>query len=343
VLEPTTLTVEAAISDIGAAIFGCGGTRLSDDEISFFKEANPAGLILFSRNIESPDQLTAIIGEMKSLLGRDHLAVLVDQEGGRVQRLGPPHWRKLPPMGVFGELYKKDANRAEAALRANTDLLAAQLRSVGITVNCLPVLDVPVAGGDNIIGDRAFCSDPQIIAKLGSIVCDTLNQAGILPVLKHIPGHGRAGVDSHKSLPVVEATLEQLKATDFAPFCALSGALLAMTAHVIYSAVDPDNPATFSSKVIDEIIRSHMGFEGLLMSDDLSMNALGDALGGALGRDFGSRAKRAIAAGCDIILHCNGNMAEMTAVAENAGTILPTRYNLLKSALIKGAQARQDP
>jgi beta-N-acetylhexosaminidase len=286
-----------------AFIAGCAGLELTADERAFFAEARPWGLILFRRNVESPDQLRALTSSFRDLLGGD-AAVLIDQEGGRVQRLGPPHWPAYPAAARFARL-GDDERLARLAAR----LIAADLRDLGIDVDCLPVLDVPAPHAHQIIGDRAFSDDPAEAARLGRAAALGLMQGGVMPVMKHIPGHGRALADSHLELPTVTASREELE-RDFAPFRANADLPAAMTAHVVYQALDPLHPATQSRLVVDGVIRGDIGFDGLLMSDDLSMNALG-------GRYF-ERAARAFAAGLDLALHCNGDLAEAGAVAQAA-------------------------
>lgn len=292
-----------------SAIYGCAGTELSDAEKRFFREARPWGFILFARNIIDPDQLLHLTSSLREAAGHD-APILIDQEGGRVQRLRPPHWRAWPAGRRYGEIYEQDSERGLHAARLGARLIAAELRSVGVTVDCLPVLDVPVRGAHDVIGDRAYGNEPGLIAALGLAVAEGLMSGGVLPVVKHMPGHGRARCDSHKNLPVVDASLEELEGRDFAPFHALRALPLAMTAHVVYTALDPDYPATTSATVIGETIRGRIGFEGLLMSDDLSMKALKG--------DFEARTRASLAAGCDLVLHCNGDMAEMEAVAAEA-------------------------
>ncbi len=298
------------MTSIQSAIYGCASTSLSDAEKSFFKESNPVGLILFARNIDNPNQLKMLVDEFKVTISHDHPLILVDQEGGRVQRMTSPHWRKAPALGLFSDQDADYEAMAKKALDHNIRLLARDLVEVGINVDCLPLLDVIMDGADNIIGDRAFGSNPDIVSKYGKVVIDALLDEGVLPIIKHIPGHGRAMVDSHLDLPVVAATLEDLVETDFKPFKALSDAPLAMTAHIIYQAIDPDNCATQSSAVIQEIIRDHIGFSGLLMSDDLSMKALKGSMA--------ERSLRSLEAGIDLLLHCNGDMAEMQDIASVA-------------------------
>jgi beta-N-acetylhexosaminidase len=291
-------------------IFGCRGQKLTADERTLFKEAEPWGFILFARNCDNPAQVRALVAGLRDCVGREDAPVLIDQEGGRVQRLKPPHWRIAPPAARFGVLYQRDPAKAREALKLNMRLIAAELAALGITVDCLPVLDVPAPGAHDIIGDRAYSPRPEVVAELGRVACDALLEAGVLPVIKHLPGHGRATADSHVQLPRVDAPRAALEATDFAPFRALSGMPLGMTAHVVYDAIDPERAATVSPIVIDEVIRGHIGFDGLLMSDDISANM--KALDGA----YRSRAERALSAGCDMLLHCNGERGEMEEVAE---------------------------
>jgi beta-N-acetylhexosaminidase len=298
---------------IGAFICGCRGLEFTPDEIAFVRESDPWGFILFKRNIDSPDQVRALTGHFRKLVGRDDAPVLVDQEGGRVQRLGPPHWPSYPAARRFGEIYAGDPLSGLAAARWTARLIADDLYRLGITVDCLPVGDVPQPGSHDVIGDRAYAEAPEPVALLARAAMTGLMGGGVLPVVKHVPGHGRAHADSHLSLPVVDAPREALERCDFVPFAALADAPMAMTAHVVYSALDPETPATLSADIIGSVIREDIGFAGLLMSDDLSMKALAGSLG--------ERAGGAIAAGCDIALHCNGDLEEMEAVAANAGTL----------------------
>lgn len=290
-------------------IFGCAGTELSAQEAGFFEQIQPAGFILFARNCDTPDQIRRLIRAFQNTQQGEERLILVDQEGGRVARLRPPHWPSYPPAAEFGKLAAVDLEQAIEAVRLNTRLIAHDLADLGFNVDCLPVLDVPNAGAHDVIGDRAFGADPTLVASLGRAACEGLLAGGVLPVIKHIPGHGRAGVDSHESLPRVDASLQELKQTDFAPFKALAAESLAMTAHVVYEAIDADAPATTSRNVIEDIIRGEIGFDGLLMSDDLSMNALDGSIA--------DRTRQSLAAGCDIVLHCNGEFDEMTEIASN--------------------------
>ncbi|QQS13745.1 MAG: beta-N-acetylhexosaminidase [Rhodospirillales bacterium] len=290
-----------------AAIFGCAGARLGADERAFFRDVDPLGFILFARNVETPAQVRALTSELRGCVGRADAPVLIDQEGGRVARLKPPYWRVAPPASVFGELYDHDRAAAVEASRLNGRLLAADLTPLGIDVDCAPVLDVPVAGAHGVIGDRAFGHAPATVAALGRAQADGLLAGGVIPVIKHIPGHGRARADSHFELPSVDASRAELEATDFAPFRALADLPWAMTAHVLYRGLSGNQPATTSAPVVRDVIRGHIGFDGLLISDDLSMKALGGA--------FEERTAAALDAGCDVVLHCNGAMDEMVAVA----------------------------
>lgn len=288
-------------------IFGCSGPALTPNERAFFTAQQPAGFILFSRNVEAPAQLAALITELKATTKTGRPAVLIDQEGGRVRRLGPPHWPDFPPMANFGRQYGNSPAHALAALRLNLARIALELRRLGVNVNCLPVLDLHVEGADEIIGDRAFSNDPVVTAELGKATVEAMMEFGCLPVIKHIPGHGRAPADSHEALPVVEASLAELAAWDFRPFSACATAPLAMTAHVAFRAIDGERPASLSKKIVSEIIRGHIGFRGLLISDDIGM--------GALDGDFGERTAAVLEAGTDLVLHCGGDLDEMEAVA----------------------------
>ncbi len=289
------------------AIYGCAGPVLSAAERGFFREVRPWGFILFGRNIENPDQIRALVSALRETVNDFAAPILVDQEGGRVARLKPPLWPQRPPASHFGALYAQSQEKAREATYLNARLIAHDLSSLGINVDCLPVLDVPAPGAHDIIGDRAFAADPATIIDLGRAQIEGLMDGGVLPVMKHIPGHGRAGADSHLTLPRVSATVEELSASDFVTFRSLDSCPIAMTAHVVYDSIDPQRPATTSPKVIRDVIRGEIGFEGLLMSDDLSMKALDGPL--AL------RAKAALFAGCDLALHCNGDMDEMKDVA----------------------------
>ncbi|MBI2236888.1 MAG: beta-N-acetylhexosaminidase [Magnetospirillum sp.] len=319
-----------------AAVFGCTGLALSDDERRFFAAVRPLGFILFARNIDTPEQVRALVTSLRDSIGRADAPVLIDQEGGRVQRLRPPHWRSAPPGAVFAELAGRDAAKAREALYLNFRLIGRELAALGIDVDCAPVLDVPVPGAHDVIGDRAYGRDPARVAELGRVVCEGLLDEAVLPVIKHIPGHGRAMVDSHLSLPVVEASRAELEAEDFPSFRALRDAPWAMTAHVVYTALDDRAPATTSARVIGEIIRGVIGFDGVLVSDDLSMKALGGS--------FEERTRASLDAGCDLVLHCNGVMAEMLAVAAALRPLSEVaRERLGRAAAMKRHAAPVDP
>jgi beta-N-acetylhexosaminidase len=322
------------------AFFGLSGLTLTDNERGFFREQNPAGYILFARNIESRAQVQALNATLKDLAGRARLPILVDQEGGRVARLRPPLSPAFPPARVFGDLFARDPQAAIAAARVNGKAIALDLLDLGFTVDCLPCIDVPVPGAHDIIGDRAYAPDPVLVAILGKSSMDGLHAGGICGVVKHVPGHGRAGADSHLELPTVTSSRAEL-AQDFAPFRALADAPMAMTAHVVYTSIDAQNCATHSATVIDQIIRSDIGFQGLLMSDDLGMKALASGDNDAR-RDFAIRAARSIAAGCDIALHCSGDMAEMEGVALGLGAITPLARQRLDSAMAMPASQPHD-
>lgn len=311
---------------VGAFICGCGGLALTPDEIAFLRESDPWGLILFKRNIDSPAQVRALTEHFRKLVGRQ-APVLVDQEGGRVQRLGPPHWPRYPAARRFGEIYADDPLSGLAAAKWAARLIADDLLPLGITVDCLPVGDVPQPGSHDVIGDRAYAGEPEPVALLARAAMAGLMEGGVLPVVKHVPGHGRAHADSHLSLPVVDTPRADLARTDFLPFAALCDAPMAMTAHVVYTALDAELPATLSAKIIRSVIRGDIGFDGLLMSDDLSMKALAGSLG--------ERARGAIAAGCDVALHCNGDLAEMQAVAADAGTLAGAALARAEAALAR--------
>jgi beta-N-acetylhexosaminidase len=291
-----------------AAIFGCAGLKLSTPERLFFTTCNPVGFILFGRNIDSPAQVRELVESLKSCVGHSQPLILIDQEGGRVARLRPPHWPIYPPAANFGALYATDKQAGEEAVMLNARLIADDLYQLGVNVDCTPVVDIFQETAADIIGDRAYGGEPSVVAQLARKVCEGLLRGGVLPVVKHIPGHGRARVDSHLELPVVDTPLDVLRNIDFAAFRQLADAPLAMTAHVIFSAIDPDNPATVSKSVIDDVVRGDIGFDGLLMSDDLSMKALDGTME--------ARTTAAIQAGCDVVLHCNGDTDEMMAVAQ---------------------------
>ncbi|MGJ0509330.1 MAG: beta-N-acetylhexosaminidase [Methylocystis sp.] len=291
-----------------AFICGLKGLTLDADERAFLRDAAPWSVILFRRNVDSREQVARLTADVRDALGRQ-APVLVDQEGGRVQRLTTPHWRAYPSAARF-EPAARNAAQAERLAWLGARLMAHDLREVGIDIDCLPVLDTPAEGSHAIISDRAYSRDPSRVARLGRAAAEGLMAGGVAPVMKHIPGHGRARADSHLELPVVDASRAELEAVDFRPFAANADLPMAMSAHVVYTAIDSSAPGTQSSVVVNEIIRGVIGFDGLLMTDDLSMKALS---GG-----FRQRAERAIAAGCDMVLHCNGDLAEARPVAEGA-------------------------
>jgi beta-N-acetylhexosaminidase len=295
---------------VHAFISGCAGTSLSVEEIAFFKSAKPWGLILFRRNVVDRAQVKALTDAFREAVGREHAPVLVDQEGGRVQRLGPPNWRKYPAAASFEGAKRNDPYVTRDLVRLSARMMAHDLREVGITVDCAPVLDVPAPGSHQIVGDRAFAADPARAGLLARACAEGLLAGGVLPVIKHMPGHGRALADSHLELPVVDASREELVATDFVAFRALADMPMAMSAHVVFTALDRKKPATTSKKIVREIMRGELNFDGLIMSDDLSMKALSG--------DMRERTEAVFKAGLDMALHCNGELAEMELVAEAA-------------------------
>jgi beta-N-acetylhexosaminidase len=293
-----------------AMILGCSGKSLTPDEIAFYRDERPWGFILFARNVGDSDQVRDLVAEMRDSVGRPGAPVFIDQEGGRVQRLRPPIAPNYPAGSALGGLYRSDPDIGVRATWLLSRLHAFDLAKLGITADCLPVLDVPIEGSSEVIGARAYGNDPETVAILGRAAAEGLMAGGVLPVMKHMPGHGRAFADTHFELPTVDASLEELRAHDFAPFKALNTLPMGMTAHVVFSAIDPTAPATTSEKVVREIIRGEIGFDGLLMSDDTSMKALSG--------DFREKAQAILAAGVDMVLHCNGVMEEMAGIA--AGT-----------------------
>jgi beta-N-acetylhexosaminidase len=295
---------------IKAFICGVSGLTLRDEERAFLRAEQPWGFILFRWNARDRAQVAALVAEMRSAVGRPDAPVLMDQEGGRVQRLRPPEWPAYPAGALFGRLYGKSKEQGLRAAWLSARLIADDLAELGVTVDCLPLADVPIAGADDVIGDRAYGNDPVTVAAVAQAVTDGLEAGGVLPILKHIPGHGRATADSHEMLPVVDTPAAELERTDFAAFRPLKGLPMAMTAHVVFTALDRAQPATTSATIIADVIRGSIGFQGLLMSDDVSMNALQGTLG--------ERARASIAAGCDMILHCNGKPEEMREVAASS-------------------------
>ena len=308
-----------------AFIAGVAGTELSTEERSFFRSERPWGFILFKRNVETPTQISALTGQLREALGEPEVPIFIDQEGGRVQRLGPPNWSSYPAGAVFGQLYDIAPAMGVTAARLSARLIADDLQRIGVTVDCLPLADVPAPGADAVIGDRAYGTEPGKVAAIARAVAEGLEQGGILPVVKHIPGHGRAAADTHFRLPVVDAPKKELETTDFAAFRPLADLPMAMTAHVVFSAYDPVQPATTSATIIERVIRRLIGFQGLLMSDDVSMNALAGSIA--------ERTRAIFAAGCDVVLHCNGKMTEMRDVAREAPELSGQALQRAKRAL----------
>ncbi|MDG2243995.1 MAG: beta-N-acetylhexosaminidase [Rhodospirillaceae bacterium] len=305
-----------------AVVFGCSGLTLTEEEQVLFKASDPLGFILFARNVEAPNQVRALVAELRACVGRN-APVLIDQEGGRVQRLRPPYWRSAPPLRQFGDLYAHDPERAARALRINMQAIGAELADLGIDVDCAPCLDVPVQGAHDVIGNRALSEDPEVVAALAASACDGLIDAGVVPVIKHLPGHGRAGVDSHKELPVIDAPEEALANSDLLPFQAVAQLpVAAMTAHVVYQAFDRGKAATLSTTVVSNVIRARIGFDGLLMSDDLGMKALNGS--------FEELAAASIKAGCDVVLHCSGDLAEMEQIAAGSSKLSNHAYHAME-------------
>ncbi|HEY9454802.1 MAG TPA: beta-N-acetylhexosaminidase [Bradyrhizobium sp.] len=308
-----------------AFITGVSGLELSAAEREFIRAERPWGFILFKRNVETPAQVSALVNEFRNCLGEADAPVLIDQEGGRVARLGPPHWPVYPPGAAFGALYDLDPALGLQAAKLSSRLIAADLIDLGVTVDCLPLADVPVAGADAVIGNRAYGTEPAKVAAIARAVTGGLEQGGVLPVLKHIPGHGRATADSHFRLPTVDTPREELERTDFAAFRPLADLPMAMTAHVVFSALDPAQPATTSATIIRQVIRGQIGFQGLLMSDDVSMNALAGSIA--------ERTRAIVNAGCDMILHCNGKLDEMRDVARETPELTDEALQRARRAL----------
>lgn len=307
-----------------AAIFGLKGAYLSDNERRFFSANNPLGFILFSRNIEDAKQVSQLVDELKECVGRVDAPILIDQEGGRVARLKKPHFRSVPPAGAFATIAARDVDAAKEAVYLNARLIAAELSALGITVDCAPVADLLIPGAHDIIGDRAYGTEPVQVAILARAMCEGLLDGGVIPVIKHIPGHGRAKADSHEALPVVDTDLATLEATDFKVFTLLQDAPWAMTAHILYTALDKLSPATHSKTII-HYIRETIGFNGVLVSDDLSMKALKGS--------FAERTNKVLEAGCDLVLHCNGDMVEMEEIASHTPAL--TRLTLERLEKVK--------
>ena len=308
-----------------AFITGISGLELSAVEREFTRHERPWGFILFKRNIATPAQVSSLVRELRDSINSPDAPVLIDQEGGRVARLGPPHWPVYPPGAVFGALYDIDPELGFAAARLSSRLIAADLIDLGITVDCLPLADVPVEGSDAVIGNRAYGTEPGKVAAIALAVTEGLEQGGVLPILKHIPGHGRATADSHFRLPMVDASRDELDRTDFAAFQPMADLPMAMTAHVVFSALDPVHPATTSATIIQQVIRGVIGFQGLLMSDDVSMNALAGSIA--------ERTRAIVNAGCDMVLHCNGKLDEMHDVARETPELADEALDRARRAL----------
>ncbi|MCB1477094.1 MAG: beta-N-acetylhexosaminidase [Rhodobiaceae bacterium] len=317
-----------------AFITGIAGLTISQQEVAFLDATRPWGLILFARNIDTPDQVKSLVRAFRDIVGRPDAPVLIDQEGGRVRRLRPPHWRDVPAAGLIAALWSGDRAAAERAAWLSGRLIGEELYALGITVDCFPVADLLITGAHDIIGDRAYGETPEAVIALAGAAAAGMRASGVSTIVKHIPGHGRARADSHLELPTVSTPRDQLAATDFATFAGLSDLPMAMTAHVVYAAIDAAAPATTSATVIGDIIRGEIGFDGLLMSDDLSMKALSGTMG--------ARTQAAFAAGCDMALHCNGDMAEMEAVADATPQLVGEPARRAVDALAWARRAEED-
>ena len=314
-----------------AFITGVSGLGLTGTEREFIRAERPWGFILFKRNVDTPEQVIRLLRDLRDTVGEPDAPVLIDQEGGQVQRLRPPNWPLYPAGAAFGDLYDFDPALGISAARLSARLIAADLSDLGVTVDCLPLADVPVPGADAVIGDRAYGAEPKKVAAIARAVTDGLERGGVLPVLKHIPGHGRATADSHLKLPTVDTSKNELERTDFAAFRPLADLPMAMTAHVVFSALDPAHPATTSATIIEQVIRGVIGFQGLLMSDDVGMNALAGS--------FAERTRAVFAAGCDVVLHCSGKLDEMREIAAETPELSGRALERAKRALA----SRQPP
>lgn len=305
-----------------AIVFGCAGPVLGDEERAFFRDVDPYGFILFARNIETRDQVRALVDDLRRCVTHPHAPVLIDQEGGRVRRMRPPEWRDYLAPGVFTDAYARRPEQALEAFALSAELMAADLFEIGIDVDCVPMLDVRQPDSDRqVIGDRALGDDAETVIRLAEAMVAGIERAGVCGVIKHMPGHGRSLVDSHADLPRIDASAEALRAVDYAPFRQFAGRVpYGMTGHLLYTALDPDRPSTLSPRVVGEVIRGEIGFDGLLFTDDISMGALSEARGGG---PIGDRSRRSIEAGCDVLLHCNGDMTEMRAVGAAVGPMGP--------------------
>lgn len=315
------------MSESKAMILGSSGPVLTTEEAEFFRTQRPWGFILFARNISDADQVRNLVAAMRASIGNEFAPVFIDQEGGRVQRIRHPMAPDYPPASELGAIYRSDSAAGLRAAWLMSRLHAFDLSRLGITVDCLPVLDIPVGGAHDVIGGRAYGNDPETVAAMGRAAAEGLLAGGVIPVIKHIPGHGRALVDSHKEMPVVDIPLEQLRSSDFVPFLALNSLPMAMTAHVVYTALDETQPATTSRNIVQNIIRDEMSYDGLIMSDDVSMQALSG--------DFAARTDAIFAAGCDVVLHCNGVMEEMQAVVGQTPVLSGASLERAKRALSK--------
>ncbi|KZL10563.1 beta-N-acetylhexosaminidase [Pseudovibrio sp. Ad26] len=311
-------------------ISGCLGPELSAEDKAFFRDQQPFGLILFARNMETPTQIRRLCADFREAVGRADAPVFIDQEGGRVQRFGVPHVPVYPAAGTIGRLYAQDVEAAKRAAYLHALLIGLDLRDLGLNANCIPCLDMPIEGASNIIGLRAYGSDAALVSDLGRAAMDGCLAAGVMPVMKHMPGHGRALVDSHLSLPEVTSPLEELEARDFLPFKSLRDCPMGMTAHIVFKEIDGDHPVTQSSYAIQKVIREAIGFDGVLISDDISMKALGG--------DLKSRVEKIVAAGCDLVLHCNGELDEMKVVASAVPEIDGKRAERIKAAMQRNTQ-----
>lgn len=312
------------------AIFGIGGPSLTQDERAFFTEADPVGYILLGRNIQTREQLRALTDELRTLQGRDRLLIGIDQEGGRVARMKPPEWSAFPSGAVFDRLYQIAPASAIEAARVNAHALALELAEVGITVDFHPPLDLPQPGAHDVIGDRALGHEPMQVAALGRAILDGFAKAGVLGCIKHMPGHGRSVVDTHKEMPTVTASEEELE-HDLAPFIRLNQTPVGMTGHLLFTAWDAERPSTLSPIIIEEIIRGKIGFDGLLLTDDIDMEALEGTIP--------ERAERAIAAGCDVVLNCWARLDDMSGIAERCGTMRAASMARLDRALAAMGEA----
>lgn len=314
-----------------AIVFGCAGPVLGDEERAFFRDVDPYGFILFARNIATRDQVRALVDDLRGCVSHPHAPVLIDQEGGRVRRIRPPQWRDYAAPGLFAAAYADRPQQALEAFSLSAELMAADLFRLGIDVDCVPMLDVRQPDSDaQVIGDRALGDDADTVIRLGATMLAAVERAGVCGVIKHLPGHGRSLVDSHADLPRIDAAPEELAAVDYAPFRHFADRVpYGMTGHLLFTRIDPDRPSTLSPRVVEDVIRREIGFDGLLFTDDISMGALSDARGGG---PIGDRSRRSIEAGCDVLLHCNGDMTEMRAVADAVGEMSPDAARRAKAA-----------